>query len=136
MRNFAKRLAAYETLGNKYSETKKPAILHVSDKLRLHLATLIGIDGFRALLSRSLALAATEVPWLGGVQVKEDGALEGLDERYLQIDPDEFLEGRIVLLAHLFGLLAAFIGENLTLRLIHEIWPKFPLNGLDFGNKR
>jgi hypothetical protein len=31
-------------------------------------------------------------------------------------------------------LMAAFIGEILTLLLIREVWPKIPLNDLDFGN--
>jgi hypothetical protein len=37
----------------------------------------------------------------------------------------------------LLGLLVAFIGETLTLRLVREVWPKAPLNELDLseGNK-
>jgi hypothetical protein len=31
--------------------------------------------------------------------------------------------------------MAAFIGEILTLRLVREVWPKVPLNDLDFGNR-
>jgi len=31
----------------------------------------------------------------------------------------------------LLGLLVAFIGENLTIRLVREVWPKAPLNDLD-----
>jgi hypothetical protein len=45
----------------------------------------------------------------------------------------KFLEGGVVLLAQLLGLLVAFIGENLTLRLVREVWPKVPLDDLDFG---
>jgi hypothetical protein len=33
----------------------------------------------------------------------------------------------------LLGLLVAFIGEDLTLRLVREVWPKLSLNNLDFG---
>ena len=94
----------------------------------------MGNGGFRALLSRALALANAEVPWLRAVQVKADGSLEGLEELHAQLDPDEFFEGRVVLLAQLLGLLVAFIGENLTLRLVREVWPKVPLDDLDFGN--
>ena len=53
---------------------------------------------------------------------------------HAQLDPDEFSEGGVVLLAQLLGLLVAFIGENLTLRLVREVWPKVPLDDLDFGN--
>jgi hypothetical protein len=133
MRNFAKHLIACEKMGNKSAETKTPAAFHVSDKLRSHLATLMGNGGFRALHSRSLALASTEVPWLRGVHVKTDGSMAGLDELKMQVAPEQIAEGRVVLLAQLLGLLVAFIGEDLTLRLVREVWPKVPLNDLDFG---
>ena len=82
----------------------------------------MGEGGFRALLARALALAAAEVPWLRAVQVKADGTLAGWEELPAQLDPDEYLEGRVVLLAQLLGLLVAFIGEKLTLRLMREVW--------------
>lgn len=133
MRDLSQCLIAYETSGNKSSETKTPAACLVGEKLRPHLAILMGNVGFRALLSRALALANTDVAWLRAVQVNADGSLEGLDELVTQVDPDEIFEGCVVLLAQLLGLLVAFIGENLTLRLVREVWPKLSLNDLDFG---
>jgi hypothetical protein len=133
MRDFAERLIAYETRGNKSSETKAPAALLVSEKLRPHLASLMGKVGFRELLSRALALANAEVPWLRAMHVKADGSFEGLDKLAAHVDPDEISEGRVVLLAQLLGLLVTFIGEDLTLRLVREVWPKLSLNNLDFG---
>ena len=133
MRDFAERLIAYETRENKSSETKTPAACLVGEKLRPHLATLMGNVGFRALLSRALALANAEVPWLRAVHVKADGTFEGLDELGTQVDPDEIFEGCVVLLAQLLGLLVAFIGEDLTLRLGREVWPKLSLDNFDFG---
>lgn len=134
MRNFANRLISYEMLGNKSSETTIAPALQVCEKLRSHLTTLMGIGDFRGLLSRALALANEEVRWLRAVHVKKDGTLEGLEELYAQLDPEEIFEGSIVLVAQLLGLLGAFIGENLTLRLVREVWPKVPLNDLEFGN--
>jgi hypothetical protein len=133
MRDLAERLIAYETRDNKSSETKTPTACLVGEKLRPHLATLMGNVGFRALLSRALALANAEVPWLRAVHVKADGSFEGLDELGAQVDPDEIFEGCVVLLAQLLGLLVAFIGEDLTLRLGREVWPKVSLDDLDFG---
>ncbi|CAN5839953.1 hypothetical protein BH20PSE1_BH20PSE1_09270 [soil metagenome] len=133
MRDFAERLIAYEARENKSSETKTLAAFHVPEKLRPQLATLMGNTGFRALLSRALALANAEVPWLRAVHVKSDGSLEGLDKLEAQVDSEEISEGRVVLLAQLLGLLVAFIGENLTLWLVHEVWPKLSLNALDLG---
>ena len=133
MRDFAERLIAYETRGNKFSETKTPAIFLIDEKLRPHLATLMGNVGFRALLSRALVLTNAKVPWLRALQVNADGSLQGLDELDAQVDPEKILEGRVVLLAQLLGLLVAFIGENLTLRLVREVWPKLSLSDFDFG---
>lgn len=133
MREFAERLIAFETTVNNSSKTKTPAAFLVDEKLRPHLTTVMGNVGFRALLSRSLALANAEVPWLRAVHVKADGALEGLDELEAQVKPEEFAEGKIVLLAQLLGLLVAFIGENLTLWLVREAWPELSLKGLNLG---
>ena len=136
MRDFADRLIAYETGGNNSSVTKTPAACLVSEKLRPHLATLMGNVGFRALLSRALALANAEAPWLRAVHVNADGSYEVLDELATQVDPDEIVEGCVVLLAQLLGLLVAFIGEDLTLRLVREVWPKLFLDNLDFDKRR
>ena len=133
MRDFAERLIAYETRGNKPSEIKTPAACLVGEKLRPHLATLMGNAGFHALLSRALALANAEVPWLRAVHVNAGGSFEGLDELGAQVDPDEIFEGCVVLLAQLLGLLVAFIGEDLTLRLVRDVWPKLFLDNFDFG---
>jgi hypothetical protein len=62
MRDFAERLIAYETRGNNPSETETSGPFLVGEKLRPQLATLMGNVGFRALLSRALALANAEAP--------------------------------------------------------------------------
>jgi hypothetical protein len=69
------------------------------------------------------------------MQVKADGSLESTDKHSARLDPDEFFEGSAELLAQLPGLLMAFIGENLALRLVHENRANVPLRDLDFGNK-
>jgi len=134
MRDIAERLIAHEASENNSPQTISVVALLVDEKLRAHLATLMGNVGFRALLSRALVLTNAEVPWLRAVHVKGDGSLEGLEELSAQVDPDECFKGSIELLAQLLGLLGILIGENLTLRLVHEIWPKLPLNDSDIGN--
>jgi len=134
MRDIAERLIAHEASENNSPQTISVVALLVDEKLRAHLATLMGNVGFRALLSRALVLTNAEVPWLRAVHVKGDGSLEGLEELSAQVDPDECFKGSIELLAQLLGLLGTLIGENLTLRLVHEIWPKLPLNDSDIGN--
>ncbi len=133
LRDFAERLIAYETSGNKSSETKTPAACLASEKLRPHLATLMGNIGFRALVSRVLVLGVADVQWLRAVHVKADGSFDGFEELVAQVDPDEFLEGCVVLLSHLLGLLVAFIGEELMLRLVREAWPELSPDNVDFS---
>src|SRR5258705_7966167 len=135
MRTVAERLITYETLENRSRQTNTPAAFHVCEKLRSQLATLMGNGGFRALLARALALAIAEVPCLRAVHVKADGSLEGVDELETQLDPQQIVEGRVVLLAQLLGLLVAFIGENLTLHLVRGAWPEDRLTDSDFCNR-
>ena len=135
MRDFAERLIAYETRGNNPSETETSGPFLVGEKLRPQLAALMGNVGFRALISRALALSNAEIPWLRAVHVKADGSFEGLDELGAQVGPDEIFEGGVVLLAQLLGLLVTFIGELLTLRLVRDVWPKLSLNEVDLGTR-
>ena len=135
MRSFAKRLIASEALSNTSSAAQAAVVFPVTDKLRPHLATLLGDGGVRALLSRALVLATEEVSWLDAMQVNADGGLEGFEALGSQLDSSEFVEGKVVFLAQLFGLLVAFIGPSLTSRLAGEIWPQIPLTEQDFGRK-
>jgi hypothetical protein len=133
MLDFAERLIACETGGKKSSGTKTPAAFPVCEKLRPHLATLMGNTGFRALLSRALVRAEADVPSLRAMQVKADGSLAGLDKPEVQADLEERAKGSVVLVAQLLDLLVAFIGETLTLRIVCDVWPKLSLNDSDFG---
>jgi hypothetical protein len=108
----------------------------VLEKLRPELATLMGKMGYRGLLARSLAAGSEEVRWLRAVHVKSDGSLEGLRDLQANVAPGLFIEGRTVMLAHLFGALIDFIGEELTLELLREKWPKLHLRDLDSGRRQ
>jgi len=133
MRSIAKQLMASETPGNTSAEPDSPASFRATDKLRPHLSMLMGRGGFQALLARALVLAAAEVPWLTTVQVVADGELEGLTAAHARLDAADFSDGEVVLLAQLLGLLVAFIGPALTLRLITQIWPQLSFDDADFG---
>ena len=124
----SERLLAYETRENLTQAVRTPAAFLVCEKLRLPLATLMGRAGFCALLSRALTLTNLEASWPGVVQVNEDGTLDGLAQLEAQIARKEFVEASVVLIARLIGLLVAFIGEEMTLRLLHEIWPEVALS--------
>lgn len=133
MRIFAKRLMALEAGGNKSYRTKILIGFHVCVKLYPNLAVFMGKTGFHALLSRSLALAIIEFPWLRTVRVKDDWSLDGLEELQTQIGQDELFNGGVALLAHLLELLVTFIGEVFTVRLVRVVWPKVLIDDLDLG---
>lgn len=87
----------------------------VCETLRSVLTKVAGADGFAALLRRALALAQAEAPSLESVKLGANCQMEGLEE----VTPD----AAVALAAHLLELLATFIGEPLTLRLVREAWP-------------
>ena len=123
----------YEALGAKSPGPRTLAACLVGEKLRPQLAALMGNVGFSALQSRALALANGQFPWLHAVHIKANGGFEGLEAVDAQVGPEEFFEGCVVLFAHLLGLLVTFIGEELTQRLMREVWPELPRDDLDFG---
>jgi hypothetical protein len=117
----AQRLLAYEGGAGVPSRL---AAVRVSKKLSRPFNTLVGAAGFRSLLSRALALGNTEVAFLTTIQVNGDGSLEGFDKVQAQFSNAELAKGEVIFIAHLLGLLVTFIGEDLTLVLIQEAWPK------------
>jgi hypothetical protein len=135
MREFAERLIAYEMRETNSSATETPVVFRICGAVHPHLSMLMGRTGFHALLSRALALARAEVPRLSAVQVQADGALAGVDEPGTPVRPGELAEGSVVLLAQLLGLLEAFIGERLTLQMLHDVWPNLTLNELYFSKR-
>lgn len=133
MRRFAEQLLGFEMAGEK--GTDLPVILNVCAKLQHPLITLMGEVGFRAFISRALALAGSEVPWLRAVHVKSDASLEGLTELKGQVSSDEFTSGSVVLVAQLLGLLTSFMGEMLVVRILRGVWPHLKPGELNFGKE-
>jgi hypothetical protein len=133
MREFAGRLVALETKRTRDQRIQTPVAFEVCEKLRPYLGTLMGKAGFCALLSRALALAEAEAPALRAVRVLADGSLAGCEAPGTPAEAQKVAEGSVVLLAQLLGLLEAFIGRNLTLRMLRDVWPKLTLNESHFS---
>ncbi len=128
MRYLATSLIAHETKAARISTPGSQPVLAVIGKLQIPLEDLMGASGFRALCTRALALAGQDVSGWSEVTTHENGTLQGLIEAERRVGPQKIADGGIVLLACMLGLLVAFIGESLTLRLVREVWPRFPLN--------
>jgi hypothetical protein len=127
-RELAQRLLAFEEIEASPDMADMHAVCRVCDKLRRPLTTLAGAAGFRSLLARALTLAKQESPVLGAWEVKPDGSLQGLN--------GEAAQSGAVLIAHLIGLMITFIGESLTLRLLHDVWLDLPGSEINFGRNK
>ncbi len=118
-RDVADWLVAFEAGTSDILSEDRFATCRVCEKLRRPLSHLTGPAGYSSLLTRSLTLAQREAPVLRTVRVTESGALEGLS--------GEAAAACATLVAYLIELLTTFIGESLTLRLLHDIWPELPV---------
>lgn len=123
MQGLARRLIAEEAASGRDAETAHRSGFRVCEKLRRPLCTLAGVIGFRALLSRALLLARAEAPWLSNVEVAPNGVLQYAPGVESQFTTPEAARAAQALTCHLLGLLLTFIGEALTLRLVHDVWP-------------
>jgi len=122
MRELAQQLLTLEAASQSASDTQEHAAVRVCEKLRISLTRFVGAVGFASLMRRSLALARTEFPSLQNITVNPDGALEGLEEFANQASHDGG-QASIAIAMHLLRLLATFVGEPMTLRLVREAWP-------------
>jgi hypothetical protein len=61
------------------------------------------------------------------LKVTTNGRLEDLEDAIANGGPVG-TEVALTITAHLLGLLATFIGESLTLRLVREAWPEASLD--------
>ena len=130
IRDLAQRLLAAEAASQDATGAHVHEAVRVCEKLRIALTRFAGADGFTSLMRRALALARTEFPALNGVTKKADGSLGGLEELAADAGNSGVGGGAevVAIVTHLLGLLVAFIGEPLTLRLVREAWPAASLD--------
>jgi hypothetical protein len=146
IQRLATELLALETIGAHQPESPEAPAQRIFETLRTILITLVGLPGYKVLLSRALAVAGEEDPSLKTVRVADDGALEGLGAVASALSPSAARPAGgtsrndspspaphprgALLVTHLLGLLAVFIGEPLTFRLVQNAWPHAPSNAL------
>lgn len=125
IRDWARRLIASEAVADTTSRRTELATVRVYERLRRQLCAPVGVDGFKALAARALALAKSESPRLGAVQITASGGLRGLGEAEPQADLNQAGtdqdEAGTVLIAQLLGLFLKFLGEATTLRLMEDV---------------
>jgi hypothetical protein len=104
-------------------------------KLGEPLSRLVGVDGCQALLKRALHLARAEYPLLEGVQpvATPVGGLAGLGAAVQGADPLAARDALAAVLAHLAWLLVTFLGADLTVRTMREVWSGANLDEIHLG---
>ena len=113
------------------TDAHENATVRVIGELRMLLIRLVGVDGFRALLSRALTLAKAETPALDMVHVRADGSIQGFEVIEQTKEAGATEQAGTVLIAHVLKLLVTFIGESLTLRLVRDAWPDASTDGVE-----
>ncbi len=129
MKRLAQRLIAEEMTARADSMDRRTPGEEVCAKLRNALVRLAGVDGFVALMRRSITLGRKNDPSLHAVAVDANGSVSGVD----QVD----LDAAAVLVASLLDLLEVFIGEALTLGVVLGSWPELEEKGeLNYETER
>ncbi len=101
-------------------EASEDSVFRAFEKVRQPLGTMVGVTGFRVLLSRVLTLAKAKSAPLTVISVQQDGSLKGFNA----LSPQMATEAGLVLLTELLGLLVTFIGEALAMQLVRNVWPE------------
>jgi hypothetical protein len=101
------------------------AARRLAERFAQQLNPLIGDAGVAAICARSLHLAQQNVPGVAAVRASDhsDGPFVRLQRSLEQQEPAAATEAAVAMLAAIGELLASFIGESLTTRLLHEAWP-------------
>jgi hypothetical protein len=132
----ARRLIAEESRSSDAVNSGGWPAFRVCEKLRRPLSTLAGAAGFRSLLARALTLAKGESSWLQEVKINPDGSFDYTTELLAEFETEKAVRGGVAIVTQLLGLLITFIGEALTLRLVHDVWPNAALSNLKSGGDK
>lgn len=101
------------------------AALRAYERLAHGLAPLIGEAGINAVCARSVYLTQRDFSWLAPARSAEprDAPFTHVRASLERQDPAVATDGAIAVLATFAELLASFIGDSLTTRLLREAWP-------------
>ena len=117
------RLLVHEARGDERADALAAAAERVCQRLSHHSGKVLGVDTFSALLARSLALVTPDYPFLGTVTVEPSQAcLTGLGESLREQAANQASDAIVAVVATFLALLAALIGEELSLSVLVDIW--------------
>ncbi len=123
--DLARRLLANEAGGGAATALGADAVERVCGTLRHHFEPLIGPLGVRVIARRAITITQPKFPFLAADPVTGgDPYLRGLRESMEGQDSAVAEEAAVSLLANCFGVLLDLLGESITSRYLHEVWPE------------
>jgi hypothetical protein len=124
----ARLILRHVTAGEEHPGASPATAELVHDRLRRGLNVFFGETGFDVLWLRALALASRSVAETG------DGGADapmlhapGWSNTLSGPAPDESHAGVLAALTSFIGLLFTFVGAELGIRLLAQVWPELPL---------
>jgi hypothetical protein len=108
------------------------AVLRVCHQLERGISSLVGKMGFHALFARCVRKASGDHPCLRDFDSSAPrGLLESLKTCLAGQPPAVITDIGTLILALVFDLVSTLIGDDLTLRLVRDIWPDALRRALD-----
>jgi hypothetical protein len=125
VRNVFRRMLAREAGTAADASATAAAARRLCEHFAHQLTPLIGDAGVSAVCARSLHLVQQQFPELASVRPFDQsaGPFSPLQSFLEQQEPTAATEVAVVVLATASELLASFIGESLTTRLLCNAWP-------------
>ena len=120
--DFARRLLLHEA-GNGSVDEVTGSMEQGCRALQDRIAPLVGSAAFDALIVRAVKLAARKFAFLDDTPIGANCSADGLRQAVEGREQREVTDAVAAILANFLWLLVIFIGENLGLRMVHEVWP-------------
>ena len=123
--DFARRLLLHEP-GNESVDEVTGSMEQGCRALHDRIAPLVGSAAFDALIVRAVKLASRKFAFLDDTPIGANCSADGLRQAVEGREQREVTDAVVAILANFLWLLVIFIGENLGIRMVHEIWPHVP----------
>ena len=131
--NLARRILDHEQGSPPHGSVGESAA-RASKKLQQRLGRVFSDMGTQALLRRAVYLASTDFPPLAPANGADND--EVLSDALDHLGPTEAHGAANAVFANIIALLARFIGDDLALRALGEVWPEpVPVQPDDAGHE-
>lgn len=122
----ARRIFRHEAGAAPDAASAAVAVDYICLRFRDDLKSMFGSGGVSALLGRALTLARRDHPLLNGTAVANEpnACFAGLSTALAQGTDEEATAAGTFVVAHLLGLLASLVGEDLAVQPARMLWPQ------------